>query len=843
MLIRSSDLSDEIDALNAIYGENTVTVTFHNHHHTTIVLKLPDLTYGFLVQIPGTYPNSIPRVMGVDDLVQSREFGVLESATYLHACISGVYQPGSVCLYDAIDELAPMLNRQKQQRQYRNREDAMEVLTQQSMALRDLAVRARRRSLQFQDGIDDDFPGVSDCAACMEPFFKILMTHLQCQHSFCPDCLYEGILSALRGRTEFKCCGKSIPLREFRKISNLDDDFVNNYSKWLEELHCPNPLYLSEKRKAAIAYEALSYAAGDLKGTEEIRLNGWSFKVFGNLFLALSQLRFPETERLLWVDQLCINQIDIPERNSSVLLMCDIYRQATSTVVWLGPAKEGTIQAVQFVNEFLEQHREDLYQHLLGWGQRRNWARHWQRATLKEQTQFSDVVVDFLLSQRFWIELPHIYRSENSGLRDDPVAKAIHWMKNSLGDASKETVIESIREMFSTGWWAQFWTLQEAVVSETLMLQCGSSCLRWDDFTLFAEVVTAVSRWRDFTEEGKGTTLSTMTSPTFRMRSLIRSQHVGNGILELLDETRHLRASDPRDQVYSVLGILGKQKRRAYGIKPSYSNTNTIANVMATVAKAAVQTDHEWPFAYLSGHEARRGFPTWVPDFYDTRIFRRFRSGWSQEAKKLWVDPSFFDHGRRMRVLAIKLGIVEVIRKLRERNLYVPEPEDVLQERYRLVMKRARDHKEPCSLRLLKEFLGVVHGTIGQHGLPKQHDWQSPTNLDQRALDRIFTQVQCMERQAKETSSIIINQRYDFFILQDGTMGLLPSAWDVPSGEVGDIVYVLPSLDTPMIVRTATDAEGCFTVVRSCEVSGVMNGEVIDQWKQGEKMLEEIDLI
>ncbi|KAK5216368.1 hypothetical protein LTR72_010541 [Exophiala xenobiotica] len=600
---------------------------------------------------------------------------------------------------------------------------------------------------------------------------------------------------------------------------------------------------VSEKRKAAIAYEALSYAAGDLKGTEEIRLNGWSFKVFGNLFLALSQLRFPETERLLWVDQLCINQIDIPERNSSVLLMCDIYRQATSTVVWLGPAKEGTIQAVQFVNEFLEQHREDLYQHLLGWGQRRNWARHWQRATLKEQTQFSDVVVDFLLSQRFWIELPHIYRSENSGLRDDPVAKAIHWMKNSLGDASKETVIESIREMFSTGWWARFWTLQEAVVSETLMLQCGSSCLRWDDFTLFAEVVTAVSRWRDFTEEGKGTTLSTMTSPTFRMRSLIRSQHVGNGILELLDETRHLRASDPRDQVYSVLGILGKQKRRAYGIKPSYSNTNTIANVMATVAKAAVQTDHEWPFAYLSGHEARRGFPTWVPDFYDTRIFRRFRSGWSQEAKKLWVDPSFFDHGRRMRVLAIKLGIVEVIRKLRERNLYVPEPEDVLQERYRLVMKRARDHKEPCSLRLLKEFLGVVHGTIGQHGLPKQHDWQSPTNLDQRALDRIFTQVQCMERQAKETSSIIINQRYDFFILQDGTMGLLPSAWDVPSGEVGDIVYVLPSLDTPMIVRTATDAEGCFTVVRSCEVSGVMNGEVIDQWKQGEKMLEEIDLI
>lgn len=192
MLIRSSELSDEINALNAIYGENTVTVTFHNHHHTTIVLKLPNLTYGFLLQIPSTYPNSIPRVMGVDDLAQSRDLSVQQSATYLHACIAAVHQPRSVCLYDAIDELAPILHLQRKQRQYRCREDAMEVLTEQSIALRDLAVRAKSRSFQFQSNIDDNFPGVSDCAACMEPFFKIMMTNLQCQHSFCRECLHDA---------------------------------------------------------------------------------------------------------------------------------------------------------------------------------------------------------------------------------------------------------------------------------------------------------------------------------------------------------------------------------------------------------------------------------------------------------------------------------------------------------------------------------------------------------------------------------------------------------------------------------------------------------------------------
>jgi hypothetical protein len=219
---------------------------------------------------------------------------------------------------------------------------------------------------------------------------------------------------------------------------------------------------VSENRKASVAYEALSYASGDPKDTEEILLNGWSFKVFANLFLALSQLRFPEKERLLWVDQLCINQTDIPERNSSVLLRCDIYRQATSTMVWLGPAKECTMQAAQFVNEFLEQHREDLRQHLLGRVQRGDRALDvHQRATLKEQMQFSDEVVDFLPSQPFWKFSSNIYDpSEISKPRDDPVGKAVTWMKDSLEDASKKTIIESVGEMFSRDWWARFWTLQ-----------------------------------------------------------------------------------------------------------------------------------------------------------------------------------------------------------------------------------------------------------------------------------------------------------------------------------------------------------------------------------------------
>ena len=39
---------------------------------------------------------------------------------------------------------------------------------------------------------------------------------------------------------------------------------------------------------------------------------------------------------MLWVDALCINQQDIPERNDQVKKMCRIYSKASCVLIWLG---------------------------------------------------------------------------------------------------------------------------------------------------------------------------------------------------------------------------------------------------------------------------------------------------------------------------------------------------------------------------------------------------------------------------------------------------------------------------------------------------------------------------
>jgi hypothetical protein len=89
--------------------------------------------------------------------------------------------------------------------------------------------------------------------------------------------------------------------------------------------------------KNIVGFEALSYTWGDPETTSPITLHGKPHHITKNLEVALRHLRYPERERTLWVDALCINQSDFLEENQQVLQMKDIYGGgAQRVVVWLG---------------------------------------------------------------------------------------------------------------------------------------------------------------------------------------------------------------------------------------------------------------------------------------------------------------------------------------------------------------------------------------------------------------------------------------------------------------------------------------------------------------------------
>lgn len=84
-------------------------------------------------------------------------------------------------------------------------------------------------------------------------------------------------------------------------------------------------------------YEALSYVRGSPEHVRAITVNDYQIMIDSHIHDALKYLRRPKNSRILWVDQICINQEDAVEKSHQVARMGDIYRKATDVVIFLGP--------------------------------------------------------------------------------------------------------------------------------------------------------------------------------------------------------------------------------------------------------------------------------------------------------------------------------------------------------------------------------------------------------------------------------------------------------------------------------------------------------------------------
>jgi hypothetical protein len=101
-----------------------------------------------------------------------------------------------------------------------------------------------------------------------------------------------------------------------------------------------------EKLYGKRSYEALSYVWGPPEPASIIQVNDQPFSVRPNLAAALKVLRYKDRPRDLWIDAICINQLDFAERNSQVAVMYKVYRKADIVLSWLGEEEEGTLEVL-----------------------------------------------------------------------------------------------------------------------------------------------------------------------------------------------------------------------------------------------------------------------------------------------------------------------------------------------------------------------------------------------------------------------------------------------------------------------------------------------------------------
>jgi hypothetical protein len=84
-----------------------------------------------------------------------------------------------------------------------------------------------------------------------------------------------------------------------------------------------------------LPFEAISYVWGPDTTMEDITCDNAALPVRANVARVLRKIRYPTEPRAIWVDQVCINQVDLLERSKQVRHMNTIYRKALRVLVCL----------------------------------------------------------------------------------------------------------------------------------------------------------------------------------------------------------------------------------------------------------------------------------------------------------------------------------------------------------------------------------------------------------------------------------------------------------------------------------------------------------------------------
>ncbi|KAH8197453.1 hypothetical protein TruAng_008384 [Truncatella angustata] len=83
-------------------------------------------------------------------------------------------------------------------------------------------------------------------------------------------------------------------------------------------------------------YSALSYTWGPKSDGKVITIDGHAMAVTSNCESALRHIRKTGESTMIWVDAICIDQENIPEKGAQINQMREIYTQASDVIIWLG---------------------------------------------------------------------------------------------------------------------------------------------------------------------------------------------------------------------------------------------------------------------------------------------------------------------------------------------------------------------------------------------------------------------------------------------------------------------------------------------------------------------------
>ena len=332
------------------------------------------------------------------------------------------------------------------------------------------------------------------------------------------------------------------------------------------------------------AYRAISYCWGNHIPTNRLLCsNGQSLLITKSAAEILEFIVPQNPTEFFWIDQLCINQADLPERSAQVSIMAQIYSSTKQVIAWLGRGDKSSESAVTFV-ETLFGEIEDM-----------------------ERKNRNPTLVPLM--------------SLSANIHNIPVQMQASRRWKTLG------------QLLSNRWFERMWVMQEVIMAcaetshtagvDISILLSFEKCAI--DFNKLAKVLSILkSDHLDSNlveSQSEVDPYGNMILPpglwaiqTFSTFRQLRIQ--GNGVpLNLaLKDGWHFKASDDRDKVYAVMAFADEAANTSL---PDYDST--VEDVYISRAAALLGREDDYPMLlHMTGVGLQRSYPTlpsWVPDF------------------------------------------------------------------------------------------------------------------------------------------------------------------------------------------------------------------------------------
>lgn len=274
------------------------------------------------------------------------------------------------------------------------------------------------------------------------------------------------------------------------------------------------PIYLSfqEGRYKDLegGYEAISYTWGEPNLAYSLHFDdGTHILVTANLNLVLRRLRYPDKERLLWADAVCINQSDDEEKAMQIPFMVQIFRGASRVLAWLGAGVQ-----------------EQRGLHAL-----QRWSRYQGKTEMRKQPQSL---------------------SEQVGINTE-IPKPTSAQRLSV----RQRTLQSVVELLQLPWFSRLWIIQEVVFNLDLVLIYGDMEISWIRF------VAALHSLRDGAEEDLESLVRAhaaiqLVIELWKWNSGFEKKQHGDsrlGIMRLLRTFGGYSCTDGRDRLFALFSM------------------------------------------------------------------------------------------------------------------------------------------------------------------------------------------------------------------------------------------------------------------------------------------------